>query len=166
AFRAGIRSGGIAISRLAAHNRGLKAGDTTTLPTPGGAHRFRISSVFDDFAGEETMYVDRDSYIDLWGDRGSFRFAIVPDPAVDTTMLKARLADAVSSAHIPAEVQSRADAVGQLTSGLTQLFSIARAIQLAALVVAAFSLASTAFTVVLERRWAFGLQRTLGMSRR
>src|SRR5207302_1115020 len=60
AFRAGIRSGGIAISRLAAHNRGLKAGDTTTLPTPGGAHRFRISSVFDDFAGEETMYVDRD----------------------------------------------------------------------------------------------------------
>jgi putative ABC transport system permease protein len=67
---------------------------------------------------------------------------------------------------MPAQVQARAEAVDELTSGVTQIFSIARAIQLAALVVAAFSFASTAFTVVLERRWLLGLQRTLGMSPR
>jgi putative ABC transport system permease protein len=37
--------------------------------------------------------------------------------------------------------------------------------QLAAVAVAGLSLASTAFTTVLERRWTLGLQRALGMSR-
>jgi putative ABC transport system permease protein len=46
------------------------------------------------------------------------------------------------------------------------IFSMARGIQLAALVVAALTIANTMFTAVLERRWQTGLQRALGMGRK
>ncbi len=62
-------------------------------------------------------------------------------------------------------MRERHEAVAELEAGLAGLFSVARSVQFAALVVAALSLASTAFTAVLERRWSLGLQRTLGMSR-
>ncbi|HEU4480683.1 MAG TPA: ABC transporter permease, partial [Actinomycetota bacterium] len=47
-----------------------------------------------------------------------------------------------------------------------QMFSVARAVQLAALVVAALAIANTMFIAVLERRWELGLQRAVGMDGR
>jgi putative ABC transport system permease protein len=43
-------------------------------------------------------------------------------------------------------------------------FSLANGIQLAALIVAIFTIANTMFTAILERRWEMGLQRAIGMS--
>jgi putative ABC transport system permease protein len=43
------------------------------------------------------------------------------------------------------------------------MFSVARAIQLAALIVAALAIANTMFITVLERKWELGLQRAVGM---
>ena len=166
AFHDGLVHGGVAVSRLAAHRRHLRPGSTLTLPTPAGPHLFAVAAVFDDLAGEDTFYIDRDTYTSLWGDTGAFRFSIVPDPDTPIPALIARLTDTVRAGHLPAQIQTRAEAVRQLESGLTQIFSIARAIQLAALIVGGLSLASTAFTTILERRWTLGLQRTLGMSRR
>ncbi|MGI8662066.1 MAG: ABC transporter permease [Acidimicrobiales bacterium] len=166
AFRDGLMAGKVAISRLAAHRKGLQPGDTLVLPTPAGGHSFTIVTVFDDLAGEATYYIDRDTYVALWGDTGAFRYAVVPEPGARVSDVQAAIQQAVHDAHLPAQVQTRAQAVRELRSGLTQIFSIARSTQLAALLVAACSLASTAFTVVLERRWALGLQRTLGLSQR
>lgn len=166
AFRSGLQHGGIAISRLMARDRGLGPGDELSLPTPAGAVLFPVTAVFDDLAGLATIYMDRDTYVRHWSDTGSFRIGVVPESGADPTALRTAVEEAVRAASLPAVVTTREEGIAGLTAGLTQLFSIARAIQLAALLVAAFSLAGTAFTVILERRWAFGLQRTLGMSRR
>ena len=165
-FRARLIRGDIAVSRLAARNHHLHPGSALQLPTPAGPHTFTVAAVFDDLAAEDSYYLDRDTYRALWRDNGVFRFAIVPDGPTPIPTLVKRITDAVNAARIPAQIETRAQATRQLETGLAQIFSLARAIQLAALIVATLSLASTAFTTILERRWTLGLQRTLGMSRR
>lgn len=166
AFRDGLRAGGIAVSRLMAQDRNLKLGDELSLPTPAGPVPFTVAAIFDDLAGASTMYLDRDVYVALWGDTGSFRINVVLADGADVATVQTAVETAVAGAGLPAVVTTRDEGVAHLTGGLTRLFSIARSIQLAALLIAGFSLAGTAFTVILQRQWAFGLQRTLGMSRR
>jgi putative ABC transport system permease protein len=165
AFRSGLKRGEIAVSRLAARNRGVAPGDEVDLPTANGTAAFRVATIFDDLAGVDTLYIDRDTYQQHWPGTGAQAFGIALDADADPAAVSAALRDLISREGLPARVLKGQEAVAELESGLSGLFSIARSIQFAALIVAALSLASTAFTTVLERRWSLGLQRALGMSR-
>jgi putative ABC transport system permease protein len=165
AFRSGLVDGEIAVSRLTAKDRGVDTGDTLTLPTVNGPVAFRVATVFDDLAGVDTMYIDRDTFLRHWPDDGAIGFFIAIDEGADPSVVAAALRSTVDDLGLPADVVLRDDHVADIEAGLSGMFSIARSIQLAAVVVAALSLMSTAFTTVLERRWTLGLQRALGMSR-
>ena len=63
----------------------------------------------------------------------------------------------------PADVYDKDELVGRILAVVGGTFELAQGVQLAALVVAALTIANTMFTAVLERRWEMGLERAIGM---
>jgi putative ABC transport system permease protein len=164
-FRAGLRRGEVAVSRLAARNRDLSIGDTLTLPAASGPVELRVASVFDDFAGIDSLYIERDVFLRHWPDDRISGMAVAIDDGADPSAVRAAIDERLREEGIEAKVVLRDRAIADLESELSGLFSISRVVQLAAIVVAGLSLMSTAFTTILERRWSLGLQQALGMSR-
>jgi putative ABC transport system permease protein len=60
-------------------------------------------------------------------------------------------------------VFTKDELIGRILQVVAGTFELAKGVQLAALVVAALTIANTMFTAVLERRWEMGLQRAIGM---
>jgi putative ABC transport system permease protein len=162
----GLLRGGIVISRLTAKVHDLAAGDRLRIPTPTGARAFRVAGVFPDLASFDSMYIDYGTYRRLWKDSQVDRFAVLLAPGASQSGTAAAIGRAVSSSGSPGEVLTRARLVDRILGAIRGLFSIARGIQLAALVIAVITIANTMFTQVLERRWETGLSRALGMSAR
>lgn len=164
-FRAGLIRGEVAVSRLAARHRGLSIGDTLTLPAASGPVELRVASLFDDFAGIDSIYIDRDVFLRHWPDDRTSGIAVALDDGADPSAVSNAIAAKLADQGIDAKVVQRERAIADMESQLSGLFSISRVVQMAAIVVAGLSLASTAFTAILERRWSLGLQQALGMSR-
>ena len=72
----------------------------------------------------------------------------------------------VDAQGLPAEVVTKQHMIDAVLDTVRGLFSLARGIELAALVIAALIIANTMLTAVFERRWEFGLQRAVGMGAR
>ncbi|MFN2525931.1 MAG: FtsX-like permease family protein [Actinomycetota bacterium] len=160
-----LQRGELLVSHYMAERRELEVGDELDLPTPAGRRSFRVGGLFYDLSTFESLYMGMATFRRHWDDDEADRFAIVPERGVKARELKTRLEDFVEAESIPAEVLTREELVGDVLKTVQNLFAIARGIQLAALIVAALTIANALFTGVLERRWEFGLQRAVGMSR-
>jgi putative ABC transport system permease protein len=166
-FERGLAAGQIAASKLAARNLHLRPGSRLTLPMQSGPHTFTIAALYEDWSMRSTFYIDHDIYQQLWDDHGAARYGIVPASGTPLSQLQRRLEDAVAAVAMPAEVHTREAAIRALIhTGLGNLITLSHGIELAALLCSAGALANTAFTAMAERRWIFGLQRVLGMTRR
>ncbi|HEX8054437.1 MAG TPA: FtsX-like permease family protein [Thermoleophilaceae bacterium] len=161
----GLGRGEVGVSRFTAARLDLKAGDTIPIATPTGTRRFRIAALFKDLAGFDTIQIEHSTYARYWNDRKVDRFAVLAQPGANLGKLRADLGRAVEAAGLDGRVLEQQQAVEELVGGVEGLVSLARSIQLVALVVAALAIANTLFAAVIERRWEFGLQRVLGMSR-
>ncbi|MFN2388274.1 MAG: FtsX-like permease family protein [Actinomycetota bacterium] len=164
AFLDGLSAGDIAVSHLTARRHDLSVGDELVLPTPSGARAFEVASVFDDLSSLDTIYMDDRIYRKLWRDDKVDEFGVLLDPGASLGEVRAGLQDAVRRTGTPARVYEKRELVGRILELIAGTFSLARGIQLAALVVALVTIANTMFTAVLERRWEMGLQRAVGMS--
>lgn len=161
-----LASGGVVVSRYTARRLGLDVGDEMSLPTPAGRRDFTVRHLMDDLVPFDSMYMEYETYRRFWGDEKADRFAVLPAEGASTESVRARLQESFDDQKIPAEVLSRTEVIGDVREISEGLISIARGIQLAALIVAALTIANTMFIAVLERRWEFGLQRAMGMGRR
>ncbi len=159
----GLKSGGVVVSQFTADHYGLETGGEIELPTPSGPRSFPVAGVFPDLASFDSMYIDLDVYRRLWQDDKVDRFALQLEPGADEAVITARLEDMIAATGAPAEVLTKGALIESILEAIRGLFSIARAIQLAALVIAALTIANTMFTAVIERRWESGLTRALGM---
>ena len=158
--------GELIVSHYMAKRRDLEVGEQMSIATPSGRRRFTIGGFFYDMASFDSMYMEHRFYKRFWKENNSDNFAIFPERGADPSMLKRDLERAVAAHDIPARVLTKQQIVGELLANVQGLFSVARGIQLAALIVAALTIANTMFTTILERRWEFGLQRAVGMARR
>jgi putative ABC transport system permease protein len=159
-----LESGEVVVSRFMADRRGLDVGDTLEIPTPQGARDFRVGGLFDDLLSFDSLYIEHRTYARLWRDkRAADSFAILLEPGAERDDVGTRLQEVVDSHGIDARVQTKQERIGGLMEVIGGIFSLARGIQMAALLVAALTIANTMFTAVLERRWEFGLGRALGM---
>jgi putative ABC transport system permease protein len=161
-----LARGEAAVSRYTADQRGLAVGDTLSLPTPRGWREFRVGALFDDLVSFDSLYLDYSTYARLWGDRQADRFAIVVEDGADPASVRQGLQQLINERRLPAEVAEKQDLVAAVLDTVRGYFSLARAIELAALVIAALIIANTMLTAVLERRWEFALQRAVGMGSR
>lgn len=165
-FLAGLRRGEIVISNLAAETRGIGPGDTMALPTPNGTQEFRVAAIFDDLISFESFYIGYETYARLLDDDKVDEFGILLEEGASQAEVRSRLEQVVADNDIPARVYSKQQLLGRILETVEGTFSLANGIQLAALIVAALTIANTLFTAILERRWEMGLQRAIGMSGR
>ncbi|MDP9068766.1 MAG: ABC transporter permease [Actinomycetota bacterium] len=163
AFLSGLADGGITISRLAAERLGVGAGDTLALPTPSGEQSFEVAAVFDDLLSFNSFYLDLATYQRLWKDDKADEFGVLLEPGASVAQVKRDLQGVVADAGAPASVFEKDELVGRILEVVGGTFQLAKGVQLAALVVAAVTIANTMFTAVLERRWEMGLERAIGM---
>ncbi|MEA2499815.1 MAG: putative transport system permease protein, partial [Actinomycetota bacterium] len=162
----GLAEGGVVVSRLTAKRHGLVNGGSFVIPTPVGERSFRVVGTFPDLASFDSMYIDRGTYRRFWEDDKADRFAVMLSPGSDEAKVTEGLRRAIAEAGIPAEVLTKQALIDRILSAIKGLFSIARGIQIAALLIAVLTIANTMFTAVFERRWESGLSRALGMSAR
>ena len=158
-----LRTGGLAISIGTAERHDVGVGDTLSLRTPSGEHEFTIGSTYTDLVSFDSLYVDYATYERLWKDHKADQFGILLEPGADIATVKAALERLVVDQDVAAHVLEKREVIGRLLETIEGTFSLGQGIQLAALVVAAITIANTLFTAVLERRWEMGLQRALGM---
>jgi len=161
-----LEAGDIVISALMAENHALETGDVIELPTPTGSRSFGIAGVFPDLASFDSFYLDIDVYRSLWNDDKADRFAVLLEPGADAAVVQEGLSELVKAQGVPAEVTTKQGLIGEILETVKGLFSVARGIRLAALIIAALTIANTMFTAVFERRWESGLSRALGMGGR
>ena len=160
-----LDSGAVLVSRYTADALGLEQGDRISLPTPSGSHSFSVGGLFDDLVPFYSMYMERRTYAARWDDHKADAFALIPGEGASLADVERDVTALLEERDLPADVKTRAEvigSIGQITEGLV---SIARGIQLAALIVAALTIANTMFITVLERRWEFALSRAVGMTR-
>lgn len=163
AFLEGVDAGEITVSRLAAERLDVAIGDDLTLPTPSGKTTFQVAAVFDDLLSFNSFYLDLATYQELWQDDKADEFGVLLDEGVSVETARADLQNAIARAGASADVFSKDELVGRILEVVGGTFELAKGVQLAALVVAALTIANTMFTAVLERRWEMGLQRAIGM---
>ena len=162
----GLRDGGVVVSRLTAKRHDITIGESFDVPTPAGVRPFRVVGTFPDLASFDTMYIDRATYLRYWDDDKVDRFAVTLVPGADEATVARGLRAAIDASGYPAEVLTKRALIERILGAIKGLFSIARGIQIAALLIAILTIANTMFTAVLERRWESGLSRALGMSAR
>lgn len=165
-FVALLDRGEIALSRLAAKRQGIETGDFTTLAAASSPAALRVGGFFNDITSFESMYIERSRYVALTGDTKADRFAVTLEPGAQPGAVQRRLRAALDENGSYASVQSRANTKRDVLSSIEGLFSIAKGVQAAALLVAALVVLNTMITVTFERRFEFGVERMLGMSRR
>ena len=166
AFLDGLRRGGVAIARGTAVRHDVGIGDELELRTPFGGRAFEIVAVYNDLISFDALYIDHGTYQQLWRDDKVDQFGVLLEPDAQVESVAEDLRAAVASVDAPARVLRKEQLVGQLLDTIEGTFSLGQGIQLAALIVAAITVANTMFTAVLERRWEIGLQRALGMGAR
>lgn len=161
---ANTRPDAVAISHYTADAANVGIGDDVEVVTPRGRRSFEVVALFDDLAPFNTMYIELETYARLWNDRSVDRFSIFPEEGVSIEEVAGRLRDELDRADAPARVQTSTQVGGEVLEFVEGTWSLARGVQLAAMLIAALTIANTMLIAVLERRWEFGLQRALGMS--
>ncbi|MDQ3645617.1 MAG: ABC transporter permease [Actinomycetota bacterium] len=158
--------GHVVISRYMAKQRDLGPGDAVEIPTPSGTHAFTVGGLVDDLNPLDAMYIEGEDFVELWGVDAVDRFEIIPHEGANLADVTAALERTIAERELTAQVIRRDDLIGGLFDEIQRTFSVANAIQIDALIIAALAIANTMFIAIYERRWELGLQQTLGMSRR
>jgi putative ABC transport system permease protein len=169
-YRAGIAEelaqDHIVISRFMARHNDLEVGDVVMVPTPSGEHSFVVGGIRYDLNPLDSFYMGAETFLRYWRDTSVDRFEVTVEDGIDPASVVPDLERAVRDESIPGEVLTRDEFIGDVFKAIEANFSVARGVQLAALIVAALAIANTMFIAILERRWEHGLQRAVGMDRR
>ncbi|HWC13058.1 MAG TPA: FtsX-like permease family protein [Actinomycetota bacterium] len=161
-----LSEGGVAVSIGTARRHDLEVGDRLSLKTPDGARDFEVGAFYNDLVSFDSLYIDYEHYRQIWRDDNVDQFGVLIEPGADVHGVRGDLQTLVEDTGAPAKVLLKEEVIGDLLETIQGTFELGQGIQLAALVVAAITIANTMFTAVLERRWEMGLQRALGMDRR
>lgn len=153
------------VSQYTADRRDLEVGETLTIPTPEGEKGFEVAGLYNDLTPFESMYMGAGTYVDNWNETSVDRFEIALEPGASVAGVAEGLRRVIEAEGIPANVKTRDQLIGSVFTNVTSTFSVARGIQLAALIVAALTITNTMFIAVMERKWELGLQRAVGMAR-
>jgi putative ABC transport system permease protein len=140
-------------------------GDRLDLPTPLGLRPFTIAAVFYDYANTRGVVVmDHTTYTRYFPPTQPSSLSVYVQPGVDATMVRDRLSQTLSSRFrlvFSTNETLRSEAMRIFDS----TFTITRALEIIAIIVAALGVISTLITLILERQREFALLSILGATR-
>jgi putative ABC transport system permease protein len=160
---ASFEDGGLLVSEPLAFRRGLRAGDTLTLPTDRGPVALQVAAVYRDYASEHgVIFMDRQHYDALWDDDA-------------VTSLGVFVADGTDADAVLAQVRGLPAAAGAVTRSNRALrestlvvfdrtFAITGVLRILALLVAFIGVTGALMALQLERGREIGVLRTTGLT--
>jgi putative ABC transport system permease protein len=162
ALTAALGRGEVVVSRYMARHRHLHEGELLSLP--GFPSPLRIGGLFNDIAAFDSLYIELSDYRRATGDDLANRF-VITTAGNGTDAVSDQLASFLRQRQVPAVVLTRDELQAELVESIDSLFSLAKGVQVAALLIAGLIVLNTMLTASFERRREFGLERTFGMSR-
>ena len=140
-------------------------GDQVELPTPLGLRPFTIAAVFYDYANTRGVVVmDHTTYVRYFPPTQPSSLSVYVQPGTDATTVRDRLSQTLSSRFrlvFSTNEMLRSEAMRIFDS----TFTITRALEIIAIIVAALGVISTLITLILERQREFALLSILGATR-
>jgi len=144
----------------------IGSGDTITLPTPGGAKTLPIGGVFYDYNPNAVLYLSRKTYQKWWRDPeidGVALYLSGESRAARAAQIKREL-DRKYGAKYALRLLPNAEIRTQVFETFDQTFAVTYALQLIALIVAAFGVFDTLVAMMTERTGEFASLRAMGAS--
>ncbi len=144
---------------------GLKAGDTFSLPTPSGPQPVRITALFHDYSNDRgTLMLDQKWYERHFGSFQPTNASLYLKPGTDHDTVATRLRENFAQTGRAVEVFTNAGLRREILRIFDGTFAITWTLELIALLVAMASVATTIFTLVLERRDELQTLKQIGAS--
>ncbi len=165
ALTRGVAGDRIDISTLTARRYRLGVGGRLTLPTAVGWRSFTVGGEYKDVSPFDSAFIDRTAYERLFGDRRVDRLAVIPETPAQLAAVRRRLNALIRVLGLPATVLSASQMTAYVVATIDPVFSLARTMQVAALLVAGLIVAATMLTATFERRREVAIERALGMTR-
>ena len=154
--------GWVALSQQIAAELHTKVGGAIALPTPSGQRSYRVAALTSNLAWSPgVLFMGSADYRSAWASDAPSALAVRPDPGVEVTVLRGRIARALGteSALQVVTAATREARIDALTSeGLSQLGIISTLLVLAAIMALAAALASS----INQRRSALAGLRLAG----
>jgi putative ABC transport system permease protein len=159
-----VKKGDVIVSESFARSFGVDPGSDVTLEGVGGPARLRIEGVFYDYSTEHGLIMmDRETYIDLYGDRTINSIAVFIDPGEPRR--KQILEDVrgrAQSRGLPAFTREQFH--NNILEVFDSTFAVTRSMRVIAIVIAFFGITGALMTLFIERQRDFGILRALGFS--
>lgn len=151
------------LSEPLAYRRGLRAGDSLSLPTRAGPRRFPVAGVFADYGSDQGVaMLARTCFESHWDGRGLTSLALFATPGLPADSLARRLAALPGAAAV--EIHPTRSLRMASLEIFDRTFAITSVLRLAAVLVALVGLVGALAALALERAPETALLRALGLT--
>jgi len=161
-----LKRGDVGVSENFARRFGVHLGDRIPISTSTGTRQLRVAGVFIDYTSDVgSVLFERSTYVDIFGDSRVDTYELhLQDPAQSEALrrtINERFAD-----RLDLFVLTNREFRGEVNHTTEQIFSLVRALELVALIVAVLGIINAQLANVLDRVRELGVLRALGMLRR
>ncbi|MBN1656454.1 MAG: ABC transporter permease [Deltaproteobacteria bacterium] len=155
----------IVLSENAAFSLKLKAGDSISLPTNTGQHRFKVRAVVVDYSSElGTAFIDLRYYVEMWKDHALDAINLYLEDGADSARVTEQIRQRLGGGGF-LFVTTTADLGKQFLALLDRSFAYSRALELVVLFIALMGVVGTMVSAVLDRTREIGMVRAIGSTR-
>jgi putative ABC transport system permease protein len=156
------KAGAVLVSENFARRFGVHRGDTLTL----ASRKFPVAGVVVDYTSDVgTLVLDRAVYVEAFGDARVDTYELYLKPGHDAEATR-RTVDARYGAERDLYVLTNGEFRAEVNQTTDQVFTLMRALELVALIVAVLGIVNAQLANVLDRIREIGVLRALGMLRR
>jgi putative ABC transport system permease protein len=159
-----FRRGAVLVSEPLAWRRGLRAGDSITIPADRGDERLAIAAVFRDYASEHgVIFIDRAAWDLRFDDDAVTSVAVFTAPVASADDVLATIRDLPAASGIVA--RSNRGLREATIVVFDRTFAITGVLRLLSLIVAFVGVTGALMALQLERSREIGVLRTTGLTR-
>jgi len=163
--RRAIGQDAVTVSESFAFRFKKNPGDRVELPTPLGSRPFTIAAVFYDYSNNRGVVVmDHSTYLRYFPPTQPSSLSVYVRPGADAITVRDRLSQALSS-RFRLVFSTNETLRNEAMRIFDSTFTITRALEIIAIIVAALGVISTLITLILERQREFALLSILGATR-
>jgi putative ABC transport system permease protein len=161
-----IKDGAVGVSENFARHFRVRPGDSIALSTQIGTRSFRIAGVLVDYTSDVgTLFFDRATYVKVFGDTRVDTYELhLRDPR--TAEAVRRRIHAAAADNDDLHVLTSREFRSEINATTASIFSLVRALELVALIVAVLGIVNAQFANVLDRIRELAVLRAVGMLRR
>jgi putative ABC transport system permease protein len=161
-----LQRGEVAVSENFARRFHIHRGDSLPLSTQAGTHSFRVAGVFIDYTSDfGSVLFDRRHYIATFHDSRVDTYELHLQNHADTERVRRIVNQRYAATHDLFVLTNR-EFRSEVSHTTDQIFSLVRALELVALIVAVLGIVNAQLANVLDRVREIGVLRALGMLRR